>query len=130
MPTIAETKLPRIRTSLPGPNAGRILDLDHKLVSSSYTRCYPLVATRGRGAVVEDVDGNFFLDFAAGIAVVATGHCHPEVVAAIQNQASELIHISCTDFYYPGLVFLAEKLAAIAPGKEPKRVYFGNSGTE
>jgi 4-aminobutyrate aminotransferase len=80
--------------------------------------------------VIEDVDGNSFLDFAAGIAVVSTGHCHPEVVAAIQKQASELIHMSGTDFYYPNMVELAEKLASIAPGKEPKRVYFGNSGTE
>jgi 4-aminobutyrate aminotransferase len=80
--------------------------------------------------MIEDVDGNTFLDFAAGIAVCATGHCHPEVVAAIQKQASELIHMSGTDFYYPNLVELAEKLAAIAPGKTPKRVYFGNSGAE
>jgi 4-aminobutyrate aminotransferase len=80
--------------------------------------------------MIEDVDGNTFLDFAAGIAVCATGHCHPEVVAAIQKQASELIHMSGTDFYYPNLVELAEKLASIAPGKTPKRVYFGNSGAE
>jgi 4-aminobutyrate aminotransferase len=80
--------------------------------------------------VIEDVDGNSFLDFAAGIAVVSTGHCHPEVVAAIQKQASELIHMSGTDFYYPNMVELAEKLASIAPGKGPKRVYFGNSGAE
>ncbi|MGH9725644.1 MAG: acetyl ornithine aminotransferase family protein, partial [Candidatus Acidiferrales bacterium] len=79
---------------------------------------------------VEDVDGNRFLDFAAGIAVVSTGHCHPQVVAAIQKQAAELIHMSGTDFYYPSLVELAEKLGAIAPGKEAKRVYFGNSGAE
>src|SRR4029077_20724662 len=89
-----------------------------------------LVAKRGRGALIEDLDGNTFLDFAAGIAVVATGHCHPDVVAAIQRQAAELIHMSGTDFYYPSMVELAEKLASIAPGVEPKRVYFGNSGTE
>jgi 4-aminobutyrate aminotransferase len=76
------------------------------------------------------VDGNTFLDFAAGIAVVATGHCHPEVVAAINKQAGELIHLSGTDFYYPSMPALAQKLASIAPGKEPKRVYFGNSGAE
>src|SRR5271167_1652491 len=128
--TIAETNLPRLLTSLPGPNAARVLELDRQFVSSSYTRSYPLVARRGRGALVEDVDGNVFLDFAAGIAVVATGHCHPEVVAAIQRQAADLIHMSCTDFYYEGMVELAEKLAAITPGKDPKRVYFGNSGTE
>jgi 4-aminobutyrate aminotransferase len=80
--------------------------------------------------MIEDVDGNVFLDFAAGIAVVSTGHCHPEVVAAIQKQAADLIHMSCTDFYYPGMVELAEKLASLAPGAEPKRVYFANSGTE
>jgi 4-aminobutyrate aminotransferase len=123
-------KLPDLVTALPGPKAKQIVDRDHAVLSLSYTRDYPLVAKTGRGAMVEDVDGNTFLDFAAGIAVVATGHCHPEVVAAIQNQAAELIHMSGTDFYYPNLVELAEKLAAIAPGKEKKRVYFGNSGTE
>ena len=130
MTTAAETKLPRLVTALPGPNAKRIVEQDAKFVSPSYTRDYPLVAKRGRGALVEDVDGNVFLDFAAGIAVVATGHCHPEVVAAIQKQAAELIHMSGTDFYYPNLVELAGKLASIAPGSEPKRVYFGNSGAE
>jgi 4-aminobutyrate aminotransferase len=123
-------KLPCLVTSLPGPKAKKLVKLDSKFVSPSYTRSYPLVAKTGRGAVIEDVDGNRFLDFAAGIAVVATGHCHPEVVAAIQKQAGELIHISGTDFYYENMVTLAEKLAAIAPGKDSKRVYFGNSGTE
>jgi 4-aminobutyrate aminotransferase len=123
-------KLPHLVTELPGPKAKQLVDRDHAVVSPSYTRDYPLVAKTGRGAMIEDVDGNTFLDFAAGIAVCATGHCHPEVVAAIQKQASELIHMSGTDFYYPNLVELAEKLAAIAPGKEPKRVYFGNSGAE
>jgi 4-aminobutyrate aminotransferase len=127
---MTDSKLPRLVTSLPGPNAARVLELDRKFVSSSYTRSYPMVARRGRGAIVEDVDGNTFLDFAAGIAVVATGHCHPEVVAAIQKQAAELIHMSGTDFYYPSLVELAQKLSEIAPGAEQKRVYFGNSGTE
>lgn len=125
-----EPKLPQLITSLPGPKARQIVDRDHRVLSPSYTRDYPLVAKTGRGAVIEDVDGNTFLDFAAGIAVVATGHCHPEVVAAIQKQAAELIHMSGTDFYYPNLVELAEKLAAIAPGKDAKRVYFGNSGAE
>ena len=124
------TKLPHLVTSLPGPKAKKIVELDGQVISPSYTRDYPLVAKTGRGALVEDVDGNTFLDFAAGIAVVATGHCHPEVVAAIQKQAAELIHMSGTDFYYPSLVELAQKLAAITPGSEPKRVYFGNSGTE
>ena len=128
--TLAHTKLPRLITSLPGPNAKRVVEQDHRYISPSYTRSYPLVAKRGLGALVEDADGNTFLDFNAGIAVVATGHCHPEVVAAVQRQAAELIHMSCTDFYYEGMVELAEKLAAIAPGSEPKKVYFGNSGTE
>jgi 4-aminobutyrate aminotransferase len=127
---VAERKLPHLVTALPGPNAKQVVERDHNVVSPSYTRDYPLVAKSGRGAMVEDVDGNTFLDFAAGIAVVATGHCHPQVVAAIQKQAGELIHMSCTDFYYEGTVELAEKLAAIAPGKNAKRVYFGNSGTE
>ncbi len=124
------SKLPHLITPLPGPKASEIVERDRRVISPSYTRDYPLVAKTGRGAIVEDVDGNTFLDFAAGIAVVATGHCHPQVVAAIQKQASELIHMSGTDFYYPSMVELAEKLAAIAPGKSPKRVYFGNSGTE
>lgn len=124
------SKLPHLVTSLPGPNAKEIVERDSRVISPSYTRDYPLVAKRGRGAVVEDVDGNTFLDFAAGIAVVATGHCHPQVVSAIERQASELIHMSSTDFYYPGMIDLAEKLAAIAPGNSAKRVYFGNSGTE
>jgi 4-aminobutyrate aminotransferase len=125
-----KTNLPHIVTALPGPNAKKIVERDHQVVSPSYTRDYPLVAKTGRGAMIEDADGNTFLDFAAGIAVVATGHCHPQVVAAIQKQAAELIHMSCTDFYYQGTVDLAEKLASIAPGKGAKRVYFGNSGTE
>jgi 4-aminobutyrate aminotransferase len=127
---IAEMNLPHIVTELPGPKGEQIVGLDHKFISPSYTRDYPLVAKRGHGALIEDVDGNTFLDFAAGIAVVATGHCHPDVVAAIQKQAAELIHMSATDFYYPNMVELAQKLASIAPGKEPKRVFFGNSGTE
>jgi 4-aminobutyrate aminotransferase len=127
---VAERKLPHLVTALPGPKAKQIVERDHNVVSPSYTRDYPLVAKLGRGAIVEDVDGNIFLDFAAGIAVVATGHCHPKVVAAMQKQAAELIHMSCTDFYYEGMVILAEKLASIAPGKSAKRVYFGNSGAE
>ena len=128
--TLARAKLPRLITSLPGPNARRVVERDQRHISPSYTRSYPLVARRGLGALVEDVDGNTFLDFTAGIAVVATGHCHPEVVAAIQRQAAELLHMSCTDFYHEGMVELAEKLEAISPGREPKKVYFGNSGTE
>ena len=97
-----------LRWPLPGPKAREVIARDTQFVSPSYTRGYPLVAQSGRGAMVEDVDGNLFLDFAAGIAVVSTGHCHPRVVEAIQKQAAELIHISCTDQYYPGLVDFAE----------------------
>ncbi len=96
-------KLPQLITELPGPNAKRVLEQDAKFMSPSYTRDYPLVAKRGRGAIVEDVDGNAFLDFAAGIAVCSTGHCHPKVVAAIQEQAAELIHMSGTDFFYESM---------------------------
>src|SRR5271155_1668554 len=128
--TKVDSKLPHLITELPGPKAKKLVERDHHVVSPSYTRDYPLVAKIGRGATVEDVDGHTFLDFAAGIAVVATGNCHPEVGGALQKQASELIHMSGTDFYYPNMVELAEKLASIAPGKEPKRVYFGNSGAE
>src|SRR5947209_4124928 len=122
--------LPQISGPLPGPNARRIIERDGRTLSPSYTRGYPLVAEWGEGAIVTDVDGNRFLDFNAGIAVVATGHCHPRVVKAIQDQAARLIHMSGTDFYYVGLVSLAEKLSEIAPGDIPRRVSFGNSGAE
>src|SRR5690349_24914362 len=122
--------LPQILTKLPGPKAEAVIERDRKVISPSYTRSYPLVASRGEGAIVEDVDGNRFLDFNAGIAVVATGHCHPKVVEAIQRQAAQLVHMSGTDFYYENMVALAEKLAALAPGGGERRVYFGNSGTE
>jgi 4-aminobutyrate aminotransferase len=125
-----EMKLPRLLTQLPGPNAKRVLERDAKVMSPSYTREYPLVAKRGRGAIVEDVDGNAFLDFAAGIAVCSTGHCHPRVVEAIQKQAAELIHMSGTDFFYESLPQLAERLVRTMPGAENKKVFFGNSGTE
>ena len=121
---------PHLRTTLPGPNAQRIIDADRTLVSPSYTRSYPLVVRRGRGVIVEDVDGNEFLDCCAGISVTATGHCHPEVVAAIQSQAGELIHMSGTDFYYENMVQLAERLTKIAPMPGPHRFYYGNSGAE
>jgi 4-aminobutyrate aminotransferase len=121
---------PAIHTKLPGDNARRIIDGDNKFISPSYTRGYPLVAKRGRGCVIEDADGNEFLDFAAGIAVCSTGHCHPEVVAAIQKQAAELIHMSGTDFYYENMVTLGERLSRIAPMPGPHKVYYGNSGAE
>ncbi len=122
--------LPDLVTSLPGPNAKAVISRDSAVISPSYTRSYPLVVDHGEGAIVEDVDGNRFLDLNAGIAVVATGHCHPRIVEAIREQAGKLIHMSGTDFYYENMVELAEKLAALAPGNSPKRVYFGNSGTE
>jgi 4-aminobutyrate aminotransferase len=121
---------PRIKTALPGPNATRVLEGDQRYISPSYTRSYPLVAKSGRGIVVTDVDGNEFFDFSAGIAVTSTGHCHPDVVAAIQKQAGELIHMSGTDFYYENMVELAGRLSKIAPMKGPHRVYYGNSGAE
>jgi len=121
---------PRITTALPGPNARRILAGDEKYVSPSYTRSYPLVAQSGRGIVITDVDGNEFFDFSAGIAVTSTGHCHPHVVAAIQKQAAQLIHMSGTDFYYESMTTLAERLSKIAPMPGPHRIYYGNSGAE
>jgi 4-aminobutyrate aminotransferase len=122
--------VPEIRTPLPGPQAEELLARDAEFVSPSYTRIYPLVVARGSGAVIEDVDGNLFLDFTAGIAVTAAGHCHPEVVAAIKDQAETLIHMSGTDFYYKPEIDLAERLARIAPGQSPKKVFFTNSGAE
>jgi 4-aminobutyrate aminotransferase len=126
----AHPLLPSLITPLPGPKAAEIIARDQAVISPSYTRCYPFVMRRGQGAVVEDVDGNCFLDFAAGIAVVATGHAHPQVVEAIQKQAAEFLHMSGTDFYYESMVQLAEKLAELTPGGIPRRVYFGNSGAE
>jgi 4-aminobutyrate aminotransferase len=121
---------PKIKTALPGPNAARVLEGDERYISPSYTRSYPLVAKQGRGIVITDVDGNEFFDFSSGIAVTSTGHCHPEVVSAIQKQAGQLIHMSGTDFYYESLVSLAERLSKIAPMPGPHRVYYGNSGAE
>ena len=121
---------PKLVCPLPGPKARAAVEADHRLISPSYTRSYPLVAKRGRGLRIEDSDGNEFLDFAAGIAVVSTGHCHPEVVAAIQKQAAELIHISGTDFYNELLTDLATRLSAVAPMPGPHRFFYGNSGAE
>lgn len=125
-----DVRLPSLVTPLPGPKAQAIIDRDSRVLSPSYTRCYPFVMALGEGAIVEDVDGNRFLDFNAGIAVVATGHCHPRVVQAVQRQAAKFLHMSGTDFYYENMVALAEKLAALVPGGGPRRVYFGNSGAE
>ena len=121
---------PDIKTPLPGPKARAIIERDSKYVSPSYTRDYPFVIARGEGAVVEDVDGNRFIDCAAGIAVNSTGVSHPEVVKAIADQAQKFIHMSGTDFYYEPQVRLAEELAAIAPIAGDVRTFFGNSGTE
>ena len=121
---------PDIRTKLPGPRSKQLIESDEQYTSGSYTRAYPLAVQRAQGAVVEDMDGNRFLDFTAGIAVCSTGHCHPRVVQAIQRQAELLLHMSGTDFYYGPQRDLAKKLVEIAPGNGAKRVFFTNSGAE
>ena len=121
---------PIIKTKPPGPRAKKFIELDQAYVSPSYTRSYPLVVEKAEGIWVHDVDHNVFLDFTAGIAVTATGHCHPRVVDAIKKQAELLLHMSGTDFYYTPQIKLAEKLATMAPGEDGKKVYFGNSGAE
>lgn len=129
-PISGNQQVPHLRTPLPGPKARDLIAADERYTSPSYTRVYPLAVERGYGAVIEDVDGNRFLDFTAGIAVCSTGHCHPRVVAAIQQQGSRLLHMSGTDFYYAPQGDLARKLAEIAPGTSAKRVFFTNSGAE
>ncbi len=124
------TQVPFIGTPLPGPKAQAMLDREKFWVSQNYVKDYPLVVDKAEGMVLTDMDGNRFLDFAAGIAVCATGHCHPRVVAAIQKQAERLIHLCAIDFSYPQVVELAERLAALAPGDSKKRAYFANSGAE
>jgi 4-aminobutyrate aminotransferase len=121
---------PEIKTSLPGPKAAALIERDARVVSPSYTRGYPLVIERGFGAWVEDVDGNTFLDCAAGIAVNSTGHSHPDVLRAIEAQAKRFLHMSGTDFYYEAQVRLAEELAEVTPIDGGVRSFFGNSGTE
>ena len=123
-------KAPDIKTPLPGPKARAIIDRDARVVSPSYTRGYPLVIQQASGCSVVDVDGNVFLDCAAGIAVNATGHAHPDVVKAIADQAARFIHMSGTDFYYEPQVRLAEEIAAVAPFDGGARSFFGNSGAE
>ncbi|BAY60995.1 aminotransferase class-III [Calothrix brevissima NIES-22] len=123
-------RIPNLVTALPGPRAQAIIERDRNVTSPSYTRDYPLVVARGEGCMVEDVDGNVFLDMTAGIAVTNTGHAHPEVVAAIQAQSTQLLHMSGTDFYYEPMVELAEKLAVRAPFPQGARVFFTNSGAE
>jgi 4-aminobutyrate aminotransferase len=121
---------PRLVTELPGPKARAHIAFDERFTSPSLPRAYPIVPVRGRGSVIEDIDGNRFLDFCAGIAVNVTGHAHPRVVAAIQRQAAELLHYSASDFYLPIYAHLAAELERIAPMRGPTRVFLGNSGTE
>ncbi len=123
-------KRPEIMTELPGPKVKALIEQDKQYISTSYTRGYPLAIHRGDGAMVQDPDGNWFMDFCAGIAVCSTGHSHPQVVKAIQEQAAQFLHMSGTDFYYQNMVDLAQRLDELSPGNTPKRVFFGNSGTE
>jgi 4-aminobutyrate aminotransferase len=123
-------KVPLIRTKLPGPRAQAIIEKDCQYTAPAYGRVYPLVVKQGRGMVVEDVDENLFLDFMAGIAVANTGHSHPRVVQAIEEQARKFLHICGSDFYYQPMMELAEKLSQLAPGTGSKKVFFTNSGTE
>ncbi len=122
--------VPHILTDLPGPKARAMIETDQTVVSPSLPRAYPLVADHAEGCVVTDVDGNRFLDFAAGIAVCTTGHCHPRIVKAIQEQATHLIHLCGADFYYPLYIQVAERLAAAAPGPDAWKVFLSNSGAE
>jgi 4-aminobutyrate aminotransferase len=120
----------RISGPLPGPKAKAIIDRDRRVVSQNLSKDVPLVVARGEGMVIEDVDGNRFLDFAAGISTVSTGHCHPDVVAAVKAQAEQLLHVCYTDFYYPVYIDLCETLARLAPISGPKRIFLTNSGAE
>ncbi len=121
---------PKFVGAVPGPRARAVVAEDDRYISPSYTRGYPLVVKRGAGCRIEDVDGNEFLDLTAGIAVTSTGHCHPEVVKAVQEQAAQLLHMSGTDFYYDLMPRVAARLSAIAPMPGPHRIYYGNSGAE
>lgn len=123
-------KIPNIKIKPPGPKAKAIVEKDQRYTAPAYGRVYPLVVKEGRGMVIEDVDGNLFLDFMAGIAVTSTGHSHPKVVKAIEEQARKFLHICGSDFYYEPMAELAEKLSRIAPGRSPKKVFLTNSGTE
>ncbi len=121
---------PRITTPPPGPNARAIVARDKMVSAPCYIKEYPLVISRGEGAMVEDVDGNRYLDFMAGIAVSATGYGHPKVVKAIQDAAARFLHICGADFFFENMTALCERLAAITPGPGRKRVFLTNSGTE
>jgi 4-aminobutyrate aminotransferase len=126
---LERAEAPKLVTELPGPKAREVLERDERTTSPSLPRAYPFVPARGAGSVVEDVDGNVFLDVNAGIAVTSTGHCHPTVVEAIQRQAAELIHYSASDFYLPIYSELTNRLAEIAPMPNA-RSFLTNSGTE
>jgi 4-aminobutyrate aminotransferase len=121
---------PRIVTAPPGPKARAIIARDEAVAAPCYIKEYPLVVSHGEGPMVEDVDGNRYLDFMAGIAVCSTGYSHPEVVKAIQDAAGRFLHICGGDFYYEGMAALCERLARLAPGPSKKRVFLSNSGTE
>ncbi|MBL8184488.1 MAG: acetyl ornithine aminotransferase family protein [Blastocatellia bacterium] len=126
-----ELQKPVIKTALPGPKAREIIDADSQFVTPSYPRPdYKLVAERGYGVWIEDPDGNVFLDCNAGVAVCSTGHCHPEIVKAISDQAAELIHLCGTDFYYRHMPALGKKLDEIVPIDGPTKSHFANSGAE
>jgi len=127
---LAAAEAPHLITDIPGPQALARIERDRKVTSPSLPRAYPFVPKRGAGSVVEDVDGNRFLDLNAGIAVTSTGHAHPKVVEAIQRQAAELIHYSASDFYLPIYSDLCETLDRIAPMSTPARSFLSNSGTE
>jgi len=123
-------RYPKIKTVLPGPKALRFINEDNAFISPSYTRTYPLVVDKAKGVWVQDVDGNEFLDFTAGIAVCSTGHCHPEVVQAIKEQSENLLHMAGTDFYYVPQISLAKKLSSLFPEGTNHKVYFGCTGAE
>ena len=127
---LATAEAPRLITDVPGPNAQEVVERDARVTSPSLPRVYEFVPKRGSGSVVEDVDGNRFLDLNAGIAVASTGHCHPKVVEAIQEQAAELIHYSASDFYLPIYSDVCEELDRIAPFSADARTFLTNSGTE
>jgi 4-aminobutyrate aminotransferase len=122
--------VPHIVTELPGPKARAHIDFDRSVTSPSLPRAYPIVPVHGDGLTVEDIDGNLFLDFAAGIAVTSTGHSHPAVVERIKRQAEDLLHFSASDFYLPIYAETCAELARIAPMTGLVRAYLGNSGTE
>src|SRR3990172_8744843 len=123
-------KIPHIKVKPPGPKAKEIVKRDGRFTSQSYGRVYPLVAKKAGGCVVEDVDGNLFLDLIGGLAGARTGHSHPKVVKAIEEQARKFLHICGSDFYYEPMAELAAKLSDLAPGKGAKNIFFTNSGTE